>query len=461
MDNRFEPLSSGEVVSVDHSVQFLIGHSTFRVQEFTDALELRMLESGMGLTEEKAGWLREQGNKCEVLKFGSQGWQKGRVRLYLEFCSDSETTQVLNPDQEFEPLSSGEVVSVDHSVQFLIGHSTFRINEFEEALKHRILDAGIGGITEDKIGWLLEEGIPCEVLKFASQGWQKGRVRLHLEFCSDEPTTAQVETDKVIELPPVSQPELETTSASFQEVQDFAEASQEEEELQLDDDFSSEPDLDFGAEASQEEEELQLDDDFSSEPDLDFGAEALQEEEELQSDDDFSSEPDLDFGAEALQEEEELQLDDDFSSEPDLDFGAEALQEEEELQLDDDFSSEPDLDFGAEALQEEEELQSENPFAEASEKEEEQNQIFGAEEDEDLAEISQSIDEELDFGEIEEDNQFDLGEDLASNDEEIDLDALVEEDDDLSFEDFGSSDDPKKEDREKDDLFDDVWQDMQ
>ncbi|MGB5968112.1 MAG: KGK domain-containing protein, partial [Spirulinaceae cyanobacterium] len=89
-------------------------------------------------------------------------------------------------DNKFEPLSGGEVLSVDDSVQFLIGHTTFRAEELSQALRTQILEHGIGGLTEAKKHWLTENGINCEVLRFGANGWQKGKVRISLEFCPSE-----------------------------------------------------------------------------------------------------------------------------------------------------------------------------------------------------------------------------------------------------------------------------------
>jgi hypothetical protein len=85
-------------------------------------------------------------------------------------------------DKRFEPLATGEVLSVDESVQILIGHRTFRAGELAQAIKTQ-LEYGIQGWSPDKDAWFSEEGIPCEVLRFTAQGWQKGKVRINLEFC--------------------------------------------------------------------------------------------------------------------------------------------------------------------------------------------------------------------------------------------------------------------------------------
>ena len=86
----------------------------------------------------------------------------------------------------FESLESGEVVSIQHEAQVLSGHRTFRSGELNDAIK-RCVEQAIAGWSEDKNDWFTDRGIDCEALRFGSKGWQKGRIRLSLEFCPDEP----------------------------------------------------------------------------------------------------------------------------------------------------------------------------------------------------------------------------------------------------------------------------------
>jgi hypothetical protein len=88
MNDRFESLESGEVISVQHDTQVLSGHRTFRVGELNDAIKSHLESSISGWSEDKNGWFNAQGIECEALRFGSNGWQKGRIRLCLEFCPD-------------------------------------------------------------------------------------------------------------------------------------------------------------------------------------------------------------------------------------------------------------------------------------------------------------------------------------------------------------------------------------
>ena len=88
-------------------------------------------------------------------------------------------------DNQFEPLSNGEVLSVDESALVLIGHRTFRVGEFAEAIRDQ-LEGQVSGWSKQTDAWFSDEGIPCEVLRFSSMGWQKGKVRIHLEFCPQD-----------------------------------------------------------------------------------------------------------------------------------------------------------------------------------------------------------------------------------------------------------------------------------
>ncbi|MEM8641554.1 MAG: KGK domain-containing protein [Cyanobacteria bacterium P01_G01_bin.54] len=96
MDNRFTPLEGDEVLSVDESVQILIGHRTFRASELTQALKQQLLAQGAQGIGGKEDWFAATGVSCEALRFGASRWLKGRVRISLEFCPD-ETAPDIKP----------------------------------------------------------------------------------------------------------------------------------------------------------------------------------------------------------------------------------------------------------------------------------------------------------------------------------------------------------------------------
>ena len=93
MDHEFEPLGQRDVVSTD-SNHTLMPHCTFQVGEFIT--KMKQVLSGHDELQEK--WLGD-GQDCEILRPGSQGWQKGKVRISLEFC----------PDDKESPLDSIDI----------------------------------------------------------------------------------------------------------------------------------------------------------------------------------------------------------------------------------------------------------------------------------------------------------------------------------------------------------------
>ncbi len=91
MSKQFQPLADGEVVSVK---------TTSRVSEL--AAQIRSKVAGT-----LAEWSDEHGVDGEVLRFGSQGWEKGKIRLHLsiEFCPNDGGTQAVAPAQSAHSTS--------------------------------------------------------------------------------------------------------------------------------------------------------------------------------------------------------------------------------------------------------------------------------------------------------------------------------------------------------------------
>jgi KGK domain len=77
--------------------------------------------------------------------------------------------------KQFHPLADGEVVAVKN---------TCRVSELAAQIRSKVADS----LAE----WSDEHGVDGEVLRFGSQGWEKGKVRLHLsiEFCPDDAGSA-------------------------------------------------------------------------------------------------------------------------------------------------------------------------------------------------------------------------------------------------------------------------------
>ena len=82
MSDTFEQLEREDVISV-YSSQILVNNRTFTVSEFMVAM-LTLIKTQSGWTEEKASWFSE-GIDCKLLKPGAKSWQRGKVRISLEF----------------------------------------------------------------------------------------------------------------------------------------------------------------------------------------------------------------------------------------------------------------------------------------------------------------------------------------------------------------------------------------
>ena len=82
MSDNFNALKSDDVVSV-YSDQILVTNRTFTISEFIAAM-LTLIKAQGGWTELKEMWFRE-GIDCKILKPGAKSWQRGKVRITLEF----------------------------------------------------------------------------------------------------------------------------------------------------------------------------------------------------------------------------------------------------------------------------------------------------------------------------------------------------------------------------------------
>lgn len=87
MDTEYGLLGDDEVLYVQ-SGRIVISNPTFKVSEFLDALAQLISENEGDWSDEREGWFTERGQSCEVLRFGNQGWQRGRIRIRLEFCPE-------------------------------------------------------------------------------------------------------------------------------------------------------------------------------------------------------------------------------------------------------------------------------------------------------------------------------------------------------------------------------------
>ncbi len=84
-------------------------------------------------------------------------------------------------------LYDDDVVSMDEEISFT-GNTTSTCGELIESLK----DLAFGENTSQRNETV--DGITCKVLLVKGGGWQKGRLRLRLDFLPDEPQVPQPES---------------------------------------------------------------------------------------------------------------------------------------------------------------------------------------------------------------------------------------------------------------------------
>lgn len=99
MNEPFEPLDADEVLYVPVG-RVLMRNPTFKVGEFLDALAQAVSDLEEDWPEEKEGWFGGLGLNCEALRFSSGGWQRGRVRIRLEFSPDFSEPKALQGRRE-------------------------------------------------------------------------------------------------------------------------------------------------------------------------------------------------------------------------------------------------------------------------------------------------------------------------------------------------------------------------
>jgi len=102
---------------------------------------------------------------------------------------------------QFELLSPSEIVSVADSSRILLAHPTFKVNELAKAIIEMVKtnDTISSKAKEQVVKWC-GEGVECEALKIDGKGWRKGKVRLALEFCPEQPEVEEIpQTNGIVE----------------------------------------------------------------------------------------------------------------------------------------------------------------------------------------------------------------------------------------------------------------------
>ncbi len=98
MGNGFESLNQDDVVTVNVDHQYVIAHTTFKVAEFA-----KQMATNWTNFDNKKKWYVESVD-CEVLKPGAKRWQKGKVRITLEFCPDEPESPLDDLRQQLKQI---------------------------------------------------------------------------------------------------------------------------------------------------------------------------------------------------------------------------------------------------------------------------------------------------------------------------------------------------------------------
>ncbi|WP_084639364.1 KGK domain-containing protein [Geitlerinema sp. PCC 9228] len=99
-------------------------------------------------------------------------------------------------NQSWKPLNSKDVISITDSrnpLRRLPPHITFKKNELMKALSQKSSIALYGNEKISMSEWT-EKGVNCEFLDPQTGVWQKGKVRISLEFCPDQPQPQPTES---------------------------------------------------------------------------------------------------------------------------------------------------------------------------------------------------------------------------------------------------------------------------
>jgi KGK domain len=104
MASSFTPLDDDEVVFIN-SGRILLDNPTFKVGELLDALAQLVSDREADWSEEHEGWFAD-GADCEALRLNGSGWERGRIRLRVEFAPAK--TQERLPEKSSGSSSGGE-----------------------------------------------------------------------------------------------------------------------------------------------------------------------------------------------------------------------------------------------------------------------------------------------------------------------------------------------------------------
>ncbi len=84
-------------------------------------------------------------------------------------------------EKQFERLERNEVICINEdNFGNLELSTTFKVLELLEVIQKYMS-------FQMPEASLFDEGVDCEILRLGARGWKKGKVRICVEFCAEEP----------------------------------------------------------------------------------------------------------------------------------------------------------------------------------------------------------------------------------------------------------------------------------
>jgi hypothetical protein len=92
MSDNFSPLNEQEIMQVPKNLgdELNLSNNNFQLFPLTGEQLGSAIQRHLQVSKDMKNKLFNEGLDCEALKFGSNGWQKGkiRVKMTVEFCPD-------------------------------------------------------------------------------------------------------------------------------------------------------------------------------------------------------------------------------------------------------------------------------------------------------------------------------------------------------------------------------------
>ncbi|MGL4501135.1 MAG: KGK domain-containing protein [Planktothrix sp.] len=105
MDNNCQILDYDEVVQIEEPLRILSNDPTCKIGEVIAALMSLLKPAPPHNWKTPAQNPEQQGIQAQVLTYEAKGWQKGRIRIRIEFCPDEPEVEEIAAPQEPESVN--------------------------------------------------------------------------------------------------------------------------------------------------------------------------------------------------------------------------------------------------------------------------------------------------------------------------------------------------------------------